>query len=280
MNDAVNIRHNSSVPDAYSPFLARHPVSRALADDVFAITGYREAGVALEGSVEAAPLVVPMIISFAQPFEIALGRDPSAGDRYGSFVSGLYPGFVRISSTGAAECIQIDFTPLGAYRFLGLPMHEISNRMVHLEDLGDPSLAELRDRLGETADWPARFALVETYLTTRLARGRGGSAAVSWAYRHILEFAGQARIGNIAARLEWSRKHLNSRFRQEIGIGPKTVARMARFNRALSASRRPGACDWSQIAAECGYADQAHLVREFCEFAGMSPSMFAARNGR
>lgn len=245
-----------------------------LAGLVDRITGYSEQGRALRGHVEAAPLAVPLVISFGDPFEIALGRPPVAGDRYGSFTSGLYPGHVLINSTGGAECIQIDFTPLGARDFFNLPMHEISGCMVDLDELDDAELGRLRCRLGEERSWTARLDLVERFVRQRLPRAGTGNAGgdVRWAYERILRARGDIRIEGLARALDCSRKHLVQRFNTDIGIGPKALARMVRFNRALALARVAATPDWSGIAVECGYADQAHLVREFRDFAGSSPT--------
>ena len=248
-----------------------HPELLGLVDQ---IVGYSEEGHALRGRVEVASLIVPLVISFGDPFEIALGRAPTSDDRYTSFTSGLYPGHVLINSTGGAECIQIDFTPLGARRFFGLPMHEISGRMVKLEELDDGEIEVLRGQLVEQRNWMKRLDLVEQFVRRRLRRNAVGSAAVAWAYERILRSQGDIRISRIANALDWSRKHLVARFNKEIGVGPKAIARMVRFGRALAIAQAARCPDWAELAVECGYADQAHLVREFREFAGKSPMAF------
>ncbi len=265
-------RVNSTAPAAYAPAFFRRAVRPEHRGLVAAIVGYRETGTGLAGALEMAPLVVPLIISFAEPFEIALGRAATADDRYGSFTSGLHPGFVTINSQGGAECIQVDFTPSGAFRFFGVPMREIASRMVPLDELSDRGMIDLRQRLGEEPDWERRFDLVEAFVGLRLARGPTPDPAVAQAYRQILARGGRIRVEDIARSLDWSRKHLNQRFRDEIGLGPKAVARMARFNRVLALAQGASARDWADIAAACGYADQAHLVREFRDFAGASPT--------
>lgn len=238
---------------------------------VCGIVGYREGGQPLRLSPEMAPLVVPLIISFAAPFEIALGREPSPADRFWSFTSGLYPGFVLINSSGGAECIQIDFTPLGAYRFFGMPMSELAGRIVTLYELGDRGIGELRDRLAQQSDWDRRLEIAEEFVADRLRASRPASMEIAWAYEQILECRGAIRVGEVADRLDWSRKHLNDRFREEVGVGPKSLARMARFNHALTLARDAADC-WAGIAMAAGYSDQAHMVREFREFGGITPT--------
>ena len=94
------------------------------------MTGYRETARGKFSQREAAPLAVPLIISFGTPFTIALGRDPDATDRQHSFAAGLYAGAVHIESDGGAECVQVDFTPLGAFRFFGGAVVEIGRAHV------------------------------------------------------------------------------------------------------------------------------------------------------
>ena len=83
------------------------------------------------------------------------------------------------------------------------------------------------------------------------------------------------RIEAIASQLGWSRKHLAARFHDEIGLSPKTIAQMMRFNHALAHARRQ-TCGWAELAGLCGYADQAHLVRDFNRFSG-SPTAWGHR---
>jgi AraC-like DNA-binding protein len=272
MTSLPSLADVESTPDDGSGFvLLRHAVPPALAGLVARISGYRETVRRPIRMTETASLIVPIIIGFGEPFEIALKRAPDHDDRLGSFTAGLTGGPVRVRSYGAAHCLQIDLTPLGAYRFFGRPMHELTERMVHLDDLGDRTIAGLRERLGAERSWRRRFALAEAACLSRLAGGGALSGPVAWAYRRIVETGGVARIGAIADRLEWSRKHLAARFHEEVGLAPKMIARIARFNRAEAMASAGDGDGWADIAAACGYADQAHLVREFSALAGSTP---------
>lgn len=248
-----------------------------LAGMVDEIIGYRENGLGIEGAVELAALVVPLIISFGERFAIGLGRTPGADDLYGCFTSGLYAGPVVISSTGGAECIQINFTPLGAWRFFGLPMDELADQMVPLDDLGDPELIGLRQRLGDERDWNERLRIVQGFVTQRLRQSPSADPALGWAYNHMLARAGDVHITDIARKLDWSRKHLVNRFRTQFGLPPKAIARMIRFHAAVAMARSSESPGWADIAAACAYADQAHFTRDFREFSGMSPTRWRAR---
>jgi AraC-like DNA-binding protein len=257
--------------------MKRRAPSPVLRNDVVEIIGYQEYLAGHFRQIEFASLVVPLIVSFGDPFAIGLGRLPGKKDLYGSFAAGLFGGPVFIDSFGAASCVQVNFTPPGAYRFFDLPMHELADRMVALDDICGSEAIRLRNQLGEEADWERRFDLIEAFIEQRLAGDDRLPSATARAYSELVRTAGAQRIEAIAAKLDWSRKHLAAKFRAEIGLTPKTVGRMARFNRALRLARRRDDGGWAGIAVECGYADQAHLAREFSEFAGETPTAWQAR---
>ncbi|TPK61723.1 helix-turn-helix transcriptional regulator [Mesorhizobium sp. B2-4-19] len=240
------------------------------------ICGYRETAPGHFRNVEYASLNVPLVISFAAPFAIGLGRTPGDNDRFASFAAGLFAGPVMIESFGAACCIQVNFTPLGARRFFRLPMSELTDSMVVLDDVLGAEGTALREQLGNAPDWASRFDLAEAFVTARLERAAETPLEIAWAYDRIIASGGRARISSIAEELGWSRKHLAGSFCNAIGIGPKTLSRIVRFNRALGLSRGQTA-DWADIAADCGYADQAHLVREFRDLAGETPTALSVR---
>ncbi|MBZ9882190.1 AraC family transcriptional regulator [Mesorhizobium sp. CA10] len=267
-------RQDNRSPALHFEMVRRKPAT-SLAGIVTDICGYRETRLGHVRIVEYASLTVPLVISFAEAFAIGLGHSPGDNDRYASFAAGLYAGPVMIESFGGACCVQVNFTPLGARQFFGLPMSELRDRMVGLDDaLGFDGIA-LRERLGEASDWNARFDIAEGFITSRLVEANALSPEIAWAYRAVIASGGRTRISTLAGEIGWSRKHLAARFTDAIGIGPKTLSRIVRFNRALSLSRRQDD-DWAGIAADCGYADQAHLVREFRQLAGETPTGLAA----
>lgn len=98
---------------------------------------------------------------------------------------------------------------------------------------------------------------------------------LAWAVRR----GGSIPIGRVAADVGWSHKHLIAMFVERIGLAPKTVARLARFERVLTQVRRGHAPNWGQVAADTGYADQPHLIREFRAFAGTTPTGYVHGTG-
>jgi AraC-like DNA-binding protein len=262
-----------TAPSAFE--LARRAPSQRTAGLISAMTGYRETARGRFSQRETASLVVPLIISFGTPFLIALGREPDVADRQPSFAAGLYAGPVLIKSDGGAECVQVDFTPLGAYRFFGSAVVDLAARMIDMSDVLGREGRQLRERLGATPLWQNRFDLVEDFVAGRA--NHPPSPEIEFAYRRLARTAGGARITALAKEIGWSRKHLVNRFRAELGLAPKPVARIMRFHQACRLAHAGEARGWAGVAAESGYADQAHLAREFSTLAGETPTAWARR---
>lgn len=277
MDERASISVQNPPPPGMSGFaLTCRPPAAGLSCDVAEIIGYQEMHAAHFRQREAASLVAPLVISFGDPFLVALGRPAGDNDRHATFAAGLYAGPVFIDSFGGCSCVQVNFTPQGAYRFFGLPMSELADTMVPLDALLGRDAVRLRDRLGEEPDWNRRLDMVEAFVAARLCAAAPASPTVAAAYGAVLRSGGTAPVAAIAEHVGWSRKHLTQRFHAEIGLAPKAVARIVRFNRVTALADRDGN-GWADVAAACGYADQAHLVREFRALAGDTPAVWRAR---
>jgi AraC-like DNA-binding protein len=188
--------------------------------------------------------------------------------RYTSFLAGLHEQQVTTEHPGRSLGIQVNLDPLAGRALVGLPLKELANRTVALEDvLQEPFLVE---RLAAAADWDRRFALLDGMLSRRLADARP-SPEVAWAWTRLRASHGSVPIGLLARELGWSRKRIVARFRDEIGLAPKSTARLLRFERARELA---GTMSWAELAYECGFHDQSHLINEFRAITGRTPETF------
>jgi AraC-like DNA-binding protein len=215
---------------------------------------------------------IPLILNLGAPWEIEGPAAPQV--RLDSFVAGMHaaPAIVRAGEPGWA-CVELRLTPLGAHRVLGVPMHELVNRSVELEDVL-PGAHELTGRVRDVGTWAERFDLVEAFLVRRLAGSAPSAPEVEWSWHRLRRSGGRASIGELAAELGWSHRRLIARFREQVGLAPKAAARVLRFDRAVGALRAPRTVGLAEVAIECGYFDQAHLNRDFRELAGTTPGAF------
>jgi AraC-like DNA-binding protein len=240
---------------------------------VLAYQGYAERHGPVIARREVSTTVIPVIVNIGPPFRV--GRTEDDARELSSFVAGLDSGHATVASTGASLCMQIDLTPPGAYRLFGLPMYEWAGSTLPLDDFGR-DFGRLAARLEETRDWSARFVLLDAFVRARMQRTLPASAQVAWAWQRLRASHGTVRVAELAERLGWSRKHLAARFATEIGRPPKAVARLLRFERLQELLTATAAPDWSALAYDCGYADQSHLVRDFRDFTGTTPTRYLA----
>jgi uncharacterized glyoxalase superfamily protein PhnB/AraC-like DNA-binding protein len=253
---------------------APHP---DLAGAVVRYTGYAERAPEPVRFRELPCTHVPVIIDLDAGWTIADCRHPDRPpERLSSFVAGLTDGPVIVTHGGSARCLQVDLAPLAARRLLGVPMSELANRSVALEDVLGRRAGELAERVGEAPSWAEGYALVEGALRARLAEAPPADPGVAWSLGHLVGSGGGAPIRGLASELGWSHRRLIARFRDAVGMPPKRVARILRFERLTALIRADPALDWARAAAECGFADQAHLVREVRDLAGVTPTQLRA----
>ncbi|MEX0683912.1 MAG: helix-turn-helix domain-containing protein [Dehalococcoidia bacterium] len=248
---------------------APHPRLRGL---VRGYEGYVETATALRRQ-QVPGDIVPLIISYGEPVGLIDPRRPGEMDRRNVFVAGLSDTYV-VTESSPSYGVQINFTPIGARMFLGIPMSELTNRTIGLDDAFGAEGARLVERLHGARDWEKRFAMLDAAILTRIDAAPPPSEAVVLAWYRLNRSGGKASIASLAEELGWSGKHLIAQFRDQVGLAPKTAARVIRFNAAIRRLRSGVSLDWADVVAECGYYDQAHLLREFREFAGMTPREF------
>lgn len=223
---------------------------------------------------EVAGEVVPLILNLGPPFGTVDGHRPNAApERFSSFAAGLYDTYVVVESTGRSVCMQVNFTPTGMFRVLGVPMDALGNRTVELADLLGAAAAELTERLAGAPTWAARSAMVDAFIADRVGRSREPARQVEQALVRMRAAGGRVQVATLAREVGWSRKQLAVRFREQVGLPPATLARVIRFRRAVDLIRR-GPARWTDVALGCGYYDQAHFNRDFRELAGITPAEF------
>lgn len=232
--------------------------------------GYQDSGGVPVTFRELPCTFAPIIIDLDAGWTIA--HDGAETAQLGSFIAGVTESVVVVGHPGTARCLQIDLTPLGARRLLGVPMHELANTTVPVDAVLGVFGRELVQRIGNAPTWQDRFALLDRALMARLADAPTIDGGVVWSLRRITDAGGNIAIGDLARELGCSHRTLIARYRDSVGLPPKTVARIVRFERLTAAVTRYPNAEWSDTALACGFFDQAHLAREVRDMAGVTPT--------
>jgi len=218
---------------------------------------------------------VHLIIGLTKPIDIV--RMPSPRQHAAAFtalVGGLHDAPAVMRNDGAATGMHLFLTPLGVRSIFGVPSAALAHRVVDLHDLWGRAAAELVERLASSATWEQRFRVLDAVFM-RTLRPVAVRAEIAWAWRSLARVQGRVPVPELAREIGWSRRHLTERFHAELGVTPKTAARILRFEHACRTimDERPSL---AATALECGYHDQAHMTREWRALAGYTPRAWIA----
>ncbi len=253
------------------------PIPLPLRACVQRMVGFVECGAPAMVRSELPSLSIPLILVLGRGYTQHKSPDESAARNLAhSFVAGPHQRVAHIGSDGWSVCIQIDLTTLGAFRLLQCHMADLVDEIVEIEDVLGASARELEQRLIELTDWPTRFKLVLDFLTDRLRDAPCHSPVVEHALFTLDRERGALRIQALAAMVGCSRKHLSRLFAREIGLTPKQVARLRRFQQLPQLMAAPGK-NFAEVAQLAGYADQSHMNHELALLTGMTPTEFCRR---
>jgi AraC-like DNA-binding protein len=253
--------------------LVSSPPGPALRGIVAGYKGYIDGAPGRAARAEHPASRVPLVIDLGAGWRVATLASGYRPVRLHAFAAGIGDAPALVEPAGPVLGVQVDLSPIGARRLLGVPMQELANAAIALHDLMGAGADELAERLAPATDWPQRFATVEVALERAMAGAPPVSAEVEWAWRELRSSAGSMPIDRIVARLGWSRKRFIAHFRDTIGITPKKAARVLRFEgliARLGSGKAPA--PWAQLALECGYFDQSHLIRDVHRFTGGTPT--------
>jgi AraC-like DNA-binding protein len=209
-----------------------------------------------------------MAIHYRAP--ILADRKNYAKCAYRTLVTGVQRDTVTVRPSGPTGTVVVRFRPGAAARVFGPEMESITAANVDLSDIvGDVARDRLQTQLREAKDEYERRDLIEAFLTPRVTHKC--DPLVRESIRMLRQNPGQP-IGALARWLEISARQFERRFQGYAGATPKQFVRMLRVEMAI-ALRHRGA-SWTDIAARCGYSDQAHMIRDFKALSGMTPEGF------
>jgi len=215
---------------------------------------------------------VSLPLSFGDPVMVG-GAQPTAVPS--AALVGPRTRSVWLRFEGEIDQVNVSFFPGAAAAFAGLPMTELVDRIAPPDDLWPH---HFREAIAELAPLPRpeRTSRLSALLLANLEPYGDPDPQVYEAVRLIQASGGRVRIRRLAERVNLSVSQLERRFRQRVGLGPKRLARQTRAGSLAAAAMSTCTPDWARLAQEHGYADQAHLAREFRDLMGLTPGRFAS----
>ncbi len=214
-----------------------------------------------------------MIVHLGDPFaRITPGGRPERQEP--SFLVGQMTGCLLVRPGARVDTFGARFRPGGLTAFLSAPADELTDRFTPLPLLWGGAARRLEEALGEARGDEERVRVAERFFRGLLDRGRGCDPALREAVGEILGRRGQVDLAGLSRRAGLGERQLERRFRTAVGVAPKLLCRMVRFQEVLRRLQDPGPLSWVEIALDCGYFDQSHLIRDFRAFAGAAPARY------
>jgi AraC-like DNA-binding protein len=198
----------------------------------------------------------------------------------GPLVSGAHTRPYVIDTAQQVSLAGAKFRPGGAFALFGLPVDALRDRHIPLADLWGSAAHRLQEEMAAPVSPDARLRILQGALTDRLRHARRPHRAVTHALARFHHRQGLVPVSAIASELEISSRRFLDLFRREVGLPPKLYCRLLRFRRSLHGIERSGNADLTDIAYDCGYYDQSHMIREFRELSGFTPSAYLQAAGR
>ena len=198
-------------------------------------------------------------------------------DYQNGWLSGLQRRYMLIETTGGSHFVAARLKPWGAWRLLREPMREVSCRVPLVDDIWGNDAERLSTRLAEAPNLYARFDLLEDHMRRRIDFSKDADHGVVEASRQMINQQGRVRIEDLCRSIGTSRVTLSRKFNDQVGLTPKTYARVVRISSLMNHLAVKGEDSWAMLAEDFGYHDQAHLSHDFQDFCGTTLTDYLQR---
>lgn len=196
-----------------------------------------------------------------------------------AWISGERTRYIVIGAARNQSMVGVRFRPGGAYPFFRFPISELSESVTELDLIWGRLVDEIRDELREIESPDDRLLRLESLLLRQAQRTLEPNRLVTFAVNQLQHSPQFLAIRDLASMVGITQKHLISQFEKVVGLRPKSFARVCKFQKVINLIEQQSQIEWSAIASECGYYDQAHFIKEFQAFSGLNPSAYVNLRG-
>ena len=217
-----------------------------------------------------------MVFNYGDPYHVLNGKQKWERVPY-SFVAGQFTKNYCLRLSGRLGMIGVVFWPAGLSHIIGIPMSSFTNQRIDLNLVLGKEASIMEHQILESTTKHQRISVLEKFLLRKLCKTAPKTDIIDTAVQTMLQQKGMLSIRQLADDLCISPRQFQRRFSEKVGISPKLFSRIKRFNYISTLSTSP-LTDWMDMVHEGGYYDQAHFIRDFCDFSGKKPSEFVNYN--
>ena len=189
-------------------------------------------------------------------------------DEPSAIVAGLRTSAALLPHDGSHHGIAIELTVRGAGALFATPSGALTGSVADLDDLLGRKARALPTRLASSASWEQRFVILDQVLLSSLDPGREPAPEVVHGWDVLTTARDWPSIESLANTVGWSRRHFTEMFRREVGLPPRQLLRVVRFERSCGLVRSTPRTAMTEVALNAGYFDHAHMLHEWHALAG------------
>ena len=195
-----------------------------------------------------------------------------------SWISGMKTNYILIDAS-VSNMIGVHFKPGGCYPFVDFPMAELNNLTVALDTIWGSDANSIREAILHETCIEKRFSILENYFLQKGKNKMENRVLVHYSVTQLSNSPQMWTIKNLSDKTGITQKHLITLFKKYVGLSPKMFSRIYKFQKVIQLIEQQKKIDWSMLAYECGYFNQAHFIKEFQSFSGINPAAYLEKRG-
>ncbi|MFN8345296.1 MAG: helix-turn-helix domain-containing protein [Spirosomataceae bacterium] len=193
--------------------------------------------------------------------------------RTSNYLSGQQVSRLNLHLSDDYMMLKVVFHPGAMYQLFGIPLVQFTDQYLDTETVIGNEIKEVNERMANAESYQDIIQIAERYLWHKIQTKKTGGNAVDKIGKYLIEHPTRFSLDWLASQACWSPRQLERQFMERMGVSPKFLARISRFDKAFSLKQVNPSLDWLSIALQTGYNDYQHLVKDFKQFAGVTPNV-------
>lgn len=187
-------------------------------------------------------------------------------------MSGQLTERILLRPSGRIGVVSVRFKAAGAARFFDLPYEKIVDQVIEFSRYEKEASSTLAKRIEASSTPALRFQILQDFLIGRLRKHESKEDVfVRQACQYIVQSEGSCSVQELVRLIGFSERQMERKFKQQVGITPKLLSRIMRFQKFIALARSSKKMNLADASVSCGYHDQSHFIRDFTKFSGVSP---------
>lgn len=170
--------------------------------------------------------------------------------------------------------LNINLQPGAFFRLTSIPSHKLANTYIDAETVFPKEIRLINEQLKNARSYTEIITLAESFILMLIKQSKKDSHRIDTAAKLLLQNTGHISMDWLAKESCLSFRQFERKFKERTGVSPALLARLARFDSAFKMKNATPGKDWLSIAVQCGYHDYQHLVRDYKDFTGLTPTAF------